>query len=113
MIDLKEKSFEEVGGVDNDEDQHGGQVDSQDGVQDPALEDDGHLDACVHVACVVVRQRPVGDQILSEHCPGFHGDPVRGDLHHRRLQLPHDQVHRAHLAHHQVHAFSCTWVSKG
>ena len=43
----------------------------------------------------------------------LHGDPVRGDLHHRRLQLPHDQVDRAHLAHHQVHAFSCTWVSNG
>ena len=37
VIDLKEKSFEEVGGVDNDENQHSGQVDRQDSIQDPSF----------------------------------------------------------------------------
>ena len=37
VIDLKEKSFEEVGGIDNDENQHSGQVDRQDSIQDPSF----------------------------------------------------------------------------
>ena len=45
---LKEEILEEVGGVNNDEDQHSGQVYCQDGIQDPPLEDDSHLNACVH-----------------------------------------------------------------
>ena len=99
---LKEEILEEVGCVDNDEDQHGWQVDGQDGVQDPTLEDNGHLDARVHIAGIVVSERPVGDKILSEHCLRFHCYQVRRDLHHRCLQLPDDQVHHAHLTHHQV-----------
>ena len=94
---LKEEIFEEIGSIDDDEDKHSGQVDSQDGVQDPSLQDDRHLDASVHIAGVGVSQGPVGDQILSEHQLGFHGDDVRGDLHHQRLQLPHNQAHGAHL----------------
>ena len=35
---LKEEVFEEVGGVDDDEHKYGGQVDCQDGVQDPPLQ---------------------------------------------------------------------------
>ena len=81
-----------------------GEVDSQDGVQDPPLEDDSHLNPHVHVARVVVRQRPVGDDVLGEHRLWLHGDDVWGDLHHRRLQLPDDQVHRAHLQHLQAQA---------
>ena len=77
-----ELPLEEVGGIDDDENEHRGQVDSQDGVQDSPFENDCHLDARVHVAGIVVSQRPVGDQILGEHCLGLHGDDVGGDLHH-------------------------------
>ena len=94
---LEEEVLEEVGRVDDDEHENGGQVDGQDGVQDPPLEDDGHLDAGVDVAGVVVRQRPVGDEVLGEHRLRLHGDQVRSDLHHGRLQVPHNQVHSAHL----------------
>ena len=45
---LEEEILEEVGGVDDDEDEHSGQVDCQDGIQDPPLEDNGHLDSWVH-----------------------------------------------------------------
>ena len=42
------------------------------------------------------------DDVLGEHRLWLHGDDVRGDLHHGRLQLPDDQVHRAHLQHLQA-----------
>ena len=37
VIDLKEKSFEEVGGIDNDKDKHSGEVNRQDSIQDPSF----------------------------------------------------------------------------
>ena len=79
---FKEKGLEEVGGIDNDENEHCGQIDSQDRIQDSSLEDDRHLDAGVNITGVVVGQRPVGDQVLSEHRLRLHGDDVWGDLHH-------------------------------
>ena len=79
---LEEEVLEEVGGIDNDEDEHRGQIDCQDCIQDPSLEDDRHLDAGVNITGVVVGQRPVGDQVLSEHRLRLHGDDVWGDLHH-------------------------------
>ena len=65
---LKEEGLEKVGSIDNDQDKHSGKVDGQDRVQDPTFQDDCHLDARVHIAGIVVSERPVGDQILSEHC---------------------------------------------
>ena len=79
---LEEEVLEEVGGIDNDEDEHRGQIDCQDCIQDPSLEDDGHLDSRGHITGVVVGQRPVGDEILREHRLRLHGDNVWGDLHH-------------------------------
>ena len=79
---LEEEVLEEVGGIDNDEDEHRGQIDCQDCIQDSSLEDDRHLDSRGHIAGVVVGQRPVGDEILSEHRLRLHGDDVWDDLHH-------------------------------
>ena len=58
---LEEEVLEEVGGIDNDEDEHRGQIDWQDCIQDSSLEDDRHLDAGVNITGIVVGQRPVGD----------------------------------------------------
>ena len=79
---LEKEVLEEVCGIDNDENEHCGQIDCQDGIQDSSLEDDRHLDAGVNLTGVVVGQRPVGDQILSKHRLRLHGDDVWGDLHH-------------------------------
>ena len=94
---LEEEVLEEVGGVDDDEHKDGGQIDGQDGVQDPSLQDQRHLDASIDVALVVVRQRPVGDEVLGEDGLRLHVEKMGRDCHHGSLQLPHDQVHRAHL----------------
>ena len=42
---LKKEGLEEVGCVDNDEDEDGGEVGGHDLVDDPSLEDDDHVDA--------------------------------------------------------------------
>ena len=55
------------------------------------------MDAVADRAGVLVVKRPVGDDVLGEDSFGFHGDDVRGDLHHRNLQFPNHQVHRANL----------------
>ena len=55
---FKEKGLEEVGGIDNDENEHCGQIDCQDGIQDSSLEDQGHLDSFVPVGVVDVCERP-------------------------------------------------------
>ena len=51
-------TLEEVGGVDDGEDEDGGEVDGEDGVQQPPLEHQRHLQAGVGVACIVVGERP-------------------------------------------------------
>ena len=79
---LEEEVLEEVGGIDNDEDEHRGQIDCQDCIQDSSLEDNRHLYTRSKVTGVLVGQRPVGDEILSEHSLRLHGDDVWGDLHH-------------------------------
>ena len=79
---LEEEVLEEVGSIDNGENEHRGQIDCQDCIQDSSLEDDRHLDSRGHIAGVVVGQRPVGDEILSEHGLRLHGDDVWDDLHH-------------------------------
>ena len=55
---LKEEALEEVGGVDDGEDEDGGEVDGEDGVEEPPLEHQRHLQTRVSVACVVVGERP-------------------------------------------------------
>ena len=50
--------LEEVGGIDDGEDEDGGEVDGEDGVQQPPLEHQRHLQAGVGVACIVVGERP-------------------------------------------------------
>ena len=55
---LEEEALEEVGGIDDGENEHGGEVDGEDGVQQPPLEHQGHLQTRVCVACIVVGQRP-------------------------------------------------------
>ena len=58
---LEEEVLEEVGGIDNDEDEHRGQIDCQDCIQDSSLEDDRHLYARSKVTGVLVGQRPVAE----------------------------------------------------
>ena len=89
--------MKEVGGIDNGEDKQGWKVNGQDGIQYPSLQDQDHLDAVFHHARIVVCKGPVGDQVLGENGFRLHPDHLGGDLHHRPLQLPHDQVHLAHL----------------
>ena len=79
---LKEEVLEEVGGVDDDENQDGGQVDCQDGIQDPPLQYQGHLDASINVAGVVIRQSPVGYEVLGEDSFRFHVEEMGSDCHH-------------------------------
>ena len=55
---LEEETLEEVGSIDDGENKHGGKVDGEDGVQQPPLEHQGHLQTCVCVACIVVGERP-------------------------------------------------------
>ena len=50
--------LEEVGGVNDGEDEDGGEVDGEDGVEEPPLEDQRHLQSRVCVACIVVGKRP-------------------------------------------------------
>ena len=89
--------MKEVGGIDNGEDKQGWKVNGQDGIQYPSLQDQDHLDSVFHHARIVVCKGPVGDQVLGENGFRLHPDHLGGDLHHRPLQLPHDQVHLAHL----------------
>ena len=51
-------TLEEVGGVDDGEDEDGGEVHGEDGVEQPSLEDQGHLQTCVGVACILVGKGP-------------------------------------------------------
>ena len=51
---LKEEALEEVGGIDDGENEHGGEVDGEDGVEQPPFEHQCHLQTCVCVACIVV-----------------------------------------------------------
>ena len=53
-----ELPLEEVSGIDDGEDEDGGEVDGEDGVQQPPLEHQRHLQAGVSVACIVVGERP-------------------------------------------------------
>ena len=53
-----ELPLEEVGGVNDGEDEYGGEVDGEDGVEEPPLEHQRHLQACVGVAFIVVCERP-------------------------------------------------------
>ena len=53
-----ELPLEEVSGIDDGEDEDGGEVDGQDGIEKPSLEDQGHLQTCVCVACILVGQGP-------------------------------------------------------
>ena len=74
---LEEEALEEVGSIDDGENKHGGEVDGEDGVQQPlvrvgllvnwfigllvqqpAFEHQGHLQTRVCVACIVVGQCP-------------------------------------------------------
>ena len=55
---LEEEALEEVGSIDDGENKHGGEVDGEDGVQQPPLEHQGHLQTRVCVASIVVGQRP-------------------------------------------------------
>ena len=112
---LEEEVLEEVGRVDYGEDEDGGKVDGQDGVQDSSLEDQGHLDSLVPVGGVDVCERPemrlmivrsiisrkiqpVGDDVLGEDGLRLHVEKMRSDRHHGGLELPHNQVDCAHLA---------------
>ena len=51
---LKEEFFEEVCGVDNGKDKNGWQVDCEDGIQDPAPEDNHQLYSLVRVLVIDV-----------------------------------------------------------
>ena len=53
-----ELPLEEVSGIDDGEDEDGGEVDGEDGVEQPSLEDQGHLQTCVCVACILVVEGP-------------------------------------------------------
>ena len=55
---LEEEALEEVGSIDDGENEHGGEVDGEDGVEQPPLEHQCHLQTRVCVACIVVGQRP-------------------------------------------------------
>ena len=55
---LKEEVLEEVGRINNGENEDGWKVDSQDGIQDPSLEDQGHLDSFIPVSGVDICERP-------------------------------------------------------
>ena len=55
---LKEEALEEVGGVDDGEDEDGGKVDGEDGVEEPPLEHHRHLKTRVCVAGILVGERP-------------------------------------------------------
>ena len=61
-------TLEEVGGVDDGEDEDGGQVDGEDGIEQSPLQDQGHLKACVRVARILVGQRP--KTIIEYGCTG-------------------------------------------
>ena len=104
-----ELPLKEVGGIDDGEDEDGGEVDGEDGVEEPPLEHQRHLQACVRVACIGVAERPetivdsrhvwslvkaicavagtvfhlpVCDDILGENSVGLHHQVVWGELHH-------------------------------
>ena len=55
---LKEEILEEVGRIDNSENEDGWKIDGQDGVQDSSLQDKGHLDSFIPVSRVDVCERP-------------------------------------------------------
>ena len=118
MIDhLKEKILEEVGRIHNGENEDGGKVDCEDGIQDSSLEDQGHLDSFIPVSGVDIcegpkmlkfqrnkcKRAPVGDDVLREDSLRVHVEEMGGDRHHRGLQFPHDEVDSTHLRGRNTH----------
>ena len=55
---IKDFILEEVGGVDDGEDEDGGKVDGEDGVEEPPLEHHRHLQTQVCVAGILVGECP-------------------------------------------------------
>ena len=94
---LKEELFEEVCCIHDAKNQDGGKVDGEDGVHDPSTKNNHHGETSGGVVFVNIVKSPVLDDVLGEDSVGLHAQPVRQDLHHLGLQLPHNHFHGADL----------------